>query len=69
MGTGLFPGVKRHGRGVDDTITPNRKSTAIPLIPLWAFVDCSRVNWASFTRDKDTGNLKLIAVHHVYRLR
>jgi len=40
MGTGSFPGLKS-GRGV--TLTPNpllvpwsRKSSAIPLLPLWA---------------------------------
>jgi len=40
-----FPGIKRPGRGVDHA--PHlalrlRKSTAIPLLPLWAFVACSR---------------------------
>jgi len=44
MGTGCLPGVRRQGRGVDH---PNHiVSTATPLIPLWAFVACSRVNFS-----------------------
>jgi hypothetical protein len=48
MGTGLFPGVKRLGRGVDHPPhqVPRLKkkvSRAIPLLHLWAFVACYRV--------------------------
>ena len=41
-GTGSFPGVKRLGRGVDHPphLPPRlKKSRAIPLLPLWTFVD------------------------------
>ena len=46
-GTGSFPGVKRPGRGVEHPphLAPRLKSTAIPLLPFWAFVACSRVNF------------------------
>jgi hypothetical protein len=48
MGTGSFPGVKRPGCGVDHP-PPSRAKVKervelIPLLPLWAFVACSRVN-------------------------
>jgi hypothetical protein len=49
VGTGSFPGVKRPGRGFDhlplssDEVT--RKNIAIPLLPIWAFVACCRVNF------------------------
>jgi hypothetical protein len=42
-----FTGVKRPGRGVDHPphLAPRlRKSKAIPLLPLWDFVACYRVN-------------------------
>ena len=47
MGTGSFLGVKRPGRGVDHPphLAPRLKSTAIPLLPLWASVACYRVNF------------------------
>jgi hypothetical protein len=48
MGTESFPGVKRPERGVDHTPTSSAKvkeSTAIHLLPFWAFVVCSRVNF------------------------
>jgi len=48
MGTWSFPEVKRPGRGVDHPphLVPRlRKSRAIPLLPLWAFVACSRLNF------------------------
>jgi len=50
MGTGSFPGVKRPGRGADHP--PSiwrrswRKSRVIYLLPIWAFVACS---WVNFT--------------------
>jgi hypothetical protein len=48
MGTGSFPGVKRPGRGVNH-LTPSsaevKESRAIPVLPFWAFVACSRVNF------------------------
>jgi hypothetical protein len=45
---GLFHKVKRPGRGVDHPPQSSavwRKSKAIPLLPLWAFIACSRVNF------------------------
>ena len=50
MGTGSFMGVKRPGRGVDHPPTSSaevkeRVELAIPLLPLWAFVACSRMNF------------------------
>jgi hypothetical protein len=68
IGTGLFPGVKRPGRCVDHPPPSNvevKESLELYLYFLYAFMDCSRVNWGSFTRDKDTGNLKLISVQQV----
>jgi hypothetical protein len=47
MGTSSFPEVKRQGRVVDHP-TPSRtevkESRAVPLLPFWDFVTCSRVN-------------------------
>jgi hypothetical protein len=45
MGNGSLPGVKRPGRGVDHPhhLAPRLKSSAIPLLPIWAFLACSRV--------------------------
>jgi hypothetical protein len=40
MGTGSFPGLKRPRRGADHPpllVPRSRKSTAIPLPPIWAF--------------------------------
>ena len=51
MGTGFSPGVKQSERGVDHPphLAPKlKKSRAIPLFPLWAFVVCSRVKFYSF---------------------
>ena len=52
MGTGSFPREKRLGCGVDHPPPPTsevkEKSRAIPLLPLWAFVACSRVNFAFY---------------------
>jgi hypothetical protein len=45
MGTGSFPGVKRPGRGVDHPPPYSAEVRAIPLLPVWAFVTCSRVNF------------------------
>ena len=49
MGTGSFLRVKRPGRGVDH-LSPmqrrgQRKSRTRTLLPLWAFVACSRENY------------------------
>jgi hypothetical protein len=46
----VVPGVKRPRCGVDHLphLVPSlKKSTAIPLLPLWAFVVCSRVKFNS----------------------
>ena len=48
MGTDSFPGVKRPGRGVNHPphLVPRlKKGKAIPVLPLCAFVACSRVNF------------------------
>jgi len=54
MGTGYFPGVKRPGRGVDhpppSSARGQRKSRTLPLLPFWAFVACSRLNF-TFNRN------------------
>jgi hypothetical protein len=42
-----FPRVKQPGRGVDHRPPSKaevKESVVIPLLPLWAFVACSRVN-------------------------
>jgi hypothetical protein len=46
LGTGSFPGVKRPGHSVDHPIKRrgSRKSRAIPLLPIWAYVACYRMN-------------------------
>jgi hypothetical protein len=54
MVTGSFPGVERPGRGVALTTHPiyregETKSTAIPVLQLWAFVACYRVTF-TFTQ-------------------
>ena len=47
-GTGSFPGVKRPGYGADhsppSSAEVKEKSRAIPLLPLWTFTTCCRVN-------------------------
>jgi hypothetical protein len=45
MDTESFLGVKRPGRGVDHAphLAPRLKNRAILLLPLWAFMACSRV--------------------------
>jgi hypothetical protein len=42
-----FPGVKRPGRGVDrpSHLAPKLKSWAVLLLPLWAFIACSRAKF------------------------
>jgi hypothetical protein len=52
MGTGSFPGVKRPGRGVDHPPQSSAEGkervelySTLPLLPLWAFMACSRVNF------------------------
>jgi hypothetical protein len=47
MGTGSFPGVKRPGVALTTHphLAPRLKSRTIPLLPLWAFVTCSRVHF------------------------
>jgi hypothetical protein len=50
MGTGVFPGVKRPGRGVDHPLPSSaedkeRVQLAIPLLPLLPFVASSRVDF------------------------
>jgi hypothetical protein len=58
MGTGSFPGVKRPECGVDhpppsSAEVRERESRVIPLLPLWAFLACSRVNLTfTFTLSK-----------------
>jgi len=50
-GYGVFPGVKRPGRGVGHSPPCSAKvmkSRPITLLPFWAFMACSRVN-LSFT--------------------
>jgi hypothetical protein len=49
MGNGSFLGSKRAGRGVDHP-TPSmaevkKKSKGMPLLPFWAFVVCSSLNF------------------------
>ena len=44
-GRGSFPGVKRPRRGVDHAPPSSDEIKAIPLLPLWVIMDCSRVNF------------------------
>ena len=51
-GTGSFPGVKRPGLGVyhpPHLVSRLKEGTAITLLPLWAFVFCSRVTFTFST--------------------
>ena len=60
MGTGSFPGVKRRGHGVDhppETNAEVKERVKLPLLPLWAFVACSRVNF-TFTFNFYLRNLR-----------
>ena len=54
MGTGFFSGVKRPGLALDHPphLAPRlKKSRAIALLHLWAFVACSRMNFTfTFTK-------------------
>jgi hypothetical protein len=48
MGTGSFPEVKRPRRGVDHPshlAQRLKKEYSIPLLPFWAFIACSRLNF------------------------
>jgi len=47
MGAGSFLGVKQPGSGVDHTRSEDkeREELSIPLLPVWAFVACSRVTF------------------------
>ena len=64
MDTGSFPRVKRPGRDVDhppsSSAEVKEKSRALPLLPLWAFVDCSWVNF-TFT------SMSVIWTHDAYQ--
>jgi hypothetical protein len=46
----VFPGYKADGRGVDHPHLSNAEVTKVvtPLLPLWAFVACSRLNFTFF---------------------
>jgi hypothetical protein len=59
VGTGSFLGVKRPGHGFDHPLLSSaevRESTAVPLLPLWAFVACSRLNFTfTFTYKYSSG--------------
>jgi hypothetical protein len=47
---GLFPGVKRPGRGVDHPPPSSAEvKERVQLLPLWAFMACSRVNFTFIT--------------------
>jgi hypothetical protein len=65
MGTVSFPGVKPQGLGVNHPyLAPRLKkmSRAIHLLPLWAFVACSGVNFAftfNFTVSKREEKFKI----------
>jgi len=74
MGTGSFPWVKRPGRGVDHPphMTPRLKNdSAIPLLPLWAFVAFSRESFTfTFTiHKKQFDNVARISVLYKSLLR
>ena len=43
--TGSFPGVKRPGRDVDHPPAPRAEFKCVELLPLWAFVACSKVKF------------------------
>jgi hypothetical protein len=61
MGTGSFPVVKRPGRGVDHPPPSSAEvkvRVVIPLLPLWAFMACSRVN-CTFTVQALKGYVKI----------
>jgi len=56
VGTGSFPGIKRPERGVDhpspSSAEVKERVELIPLLSLWAFVACSRVNFYYYALNK-----------------
>jgi len=66
MGIGSFVGVNRPGRGVDhpppSSTEVKKKSRAVHLLPLWAFVACSRVVFSTAGPRPGTGPW-----HQLYR--
>jgi len=78
MGTGSLPGVKWHGRRVDQVLPSSaevkeRVGLFIPLLPLWAFVACCRVNFTvTFTfidKPKDKEFLQQFSVSLTAKLK
>ena len=70
MGTGSFSGVKWPGRGVNHLchLAPRlKKSRAIPLLPLWAFVACSRMNFTFTFTSQHTLNILFTCVTRMNR--
>jgi hypothetical protein len=64
LGTGSFPGVKWPGRGVDHQphLEPRlKKSRAIPLLALWAFVASYRVNFTSMLIGEISGSRAVVS--------
>jgi len=56
MGTGSFTGVKRPGRGVDHPPISSadvQERVELYLLPIWAFVACSRVNFIRYGSNFD----------------
>jgi hypothetical protein len=69
--TVYFPGVKRPGRGVDHPLPSSAKvkeSRAIPLLPFWALVACSRVNFTfTFTSVSVAGRAVIyVCIYFIY---
>jgi len=63
MGTGSFQGVKLPRRNADHPPPSSAevKERAVPLLPLWAYVACSRLNF-TFTLQMEHSRLVLSPV-------
>jgi len=66
MDNGSFLWVKQLGRGVDHPPPSSAESRAIPLLSLWAFMACSRLNFTfTFTmalKCMRSGGLKWVSI-------
>jgi hypothetical protein len=70
MGTGSFPEVKRPGRDVHHPPPSSaevKERVVIPLLPLWAFMACSRVNLTlhlTFMNRKDKDRIPKLTLRY-----
>jgi hypothetical protein len=71
VGTGSFPGVQRPGRGADHPPSSSaevKERVVIHLLPLWAFVKCSKVNCTFYERGSNRKKKKYDEKLHNFAL-